>query len=95
MEVKKNLKLIICMIVLIFVLIICLIKLNKPVKNNNEIKNENIETNLNNETGMYEVYNPITNEILTTTESEEGARLETEFYKENPNYKAEPPVSPN
>ena len=54
-----------------------------------------IETNLNNETGMYEVYNPITNEILTTTESEEGAKLETEFYKENPNYKAEPPVSPN
>lgn len=83
MELKKNLKLIICIIVLIFVLIICLIKINKPVKNNNEIKNENIETNLNNETGMYEVYNPITNEILTTTESEEGARLETEFYKEN------------
>lgn len=92
---KKNLKFIIIAIIIVLILIICLIKINKPVKDNKEIKNENIETNLNNETGMYEVYNPITNEILTTTESEEGARLETEFYKENPNYKAEPPVSPN
>ena len=92
---KKNLKFIIITIIIVLILIICLIKINKPVKDNKEIKNENIETNLNNETGMYEVYNPITNEILTTTESEEGARLETEFYKENPNYKAEPPVSPN
>ena len=92
---KKNLKFIIITIIIVLILIICLIKINKPVKDNKEIKNENIETNLNNETGMYEVYNPITNEILTTTESEEGAKLETEFYKENPNYKAEPPVSPN
>ncbi len=92
---KKNLKFIIITIIIVLILIICLIKINKPVKDNKEMKNENIETNLNNETGMYEVYNPITNEILTTTESEEGARLETEFYKENPNYKAEPPVSPN
>ena len=92
---KKNLKFIIIAIIIVLILIICLIKINKPVKDNKEIKNENIETNLNNETGMYEVYNPITNEILTTTESEEGARLETEFYKENPNYKADPPVSPN
>ncbi len=92
---KKNLKFIIITIIIVLILIICLIKINKPVKDNKEMKNENIETNLNNETGMYEVYNPITNEILTTTESEEGAKLETEFYKENPNYKAEPPVSPN
>lgn len=92
---KKNLKFIIITIIIVLILIICLIKINKPVKDNKEMKNEKIETNLNNETGMYEVYNPITNEILTTTESEEGARLETEFYKENPNYKAEPPVSPN
>lgn len=92
---KKNLKFIIITIIIVLILIICLIKINKPVKDNKEMKNENIETNLNNETGMYEVYNPITNEILTTTESEDGARLETEFYKENPNYKAEPPVSPN
>ena len=92
---KKNLKFIIITIIIVLILIICLIKINKPVKYNKEIKNENIETNLNNETGMYEVYNPITNEILTTTESEEGAKLETEFYKENPNYKADPPVSPN
>lgn len=92
---KKNLKFIIITIIIVLILIICLIKINKPVNDNKEMKNENIETNLNNETGMYEVYNPITNEILTTTESEEGARLETEFYKENPNYKAEPPVSPN
>ena len=92
---KKNFKFIIITIVIVLILIICLIKINKPVKDNKEMKNENIETNLNNETGMYEVYNPITNEILTTTESEEGARLETEFYKENPNYKADPPVSPN
>lgn len=92
---KKNFKFIIITIIIVLILIICLIKINKPVKYNKEIKNENIETNLNNETGMYEVYNPITNEILTTTESEEGAKLETEFYKENPNYKAEPPVSPN
>lgn len=92
---KKNFKFIIITIIIVLILIICLIKINKPVKYNKEIKNENIETNLNNETGMYEVYNPITNEILTTTESEEGARLETEFYKENPNYKADPPVSPN
>ncbi len=92
---KKKLNFIIITIIIVLILIICLIKINKPVKDNKEIKNENIETNLNNETGMYEVYNPITNEILTTTESEEGARLETEFYKENPNYKAEPPVSPN
>lgn len=92
---KKKLNFIIITIIIVLILIICLIKINKPVKDNKEIKNENIETNLNNETGMYEVYNPITNEILTTTESEEGAKLETEFYKENPNYKAEPPVSPN
>lgn len=92
---KKNFKFIIITIIIVLILIICLIKINKPVKYNKEIKNENIETNLNNETGMYEVYNPITNEILTTTESEEGAKLEAEFYKENPNYKAEPPVSPN
>lgn len=92
---KKKLNFIIITIIIVLILIICLIKINKPVKDNKEIKNENIETNINNETGMYEVYNPITNEILTTTESEEGARLETEFYKENPNYKAEPPVSPN
>ena len=92
---KKNFKFIIITIIIVLILIICLIKINKPVKDNKEIKNENIETNLNNETGMYEVYNPITNEILTTTESEEGAKLETEFYKENPNYKAEPPISPN
>lgn len=92
---KKNFKFIIITIIIVLILIICLIKINKPVKDNKEMKNENIETNLNNETGMYEVYNPITNEILTTTESEEGAKLETEFYKENPNYKAEPPVSPN
>ena len=92
---KKNLKFIIITIIIVLILIICLIKINKPVKDNKEMKNENIETNLNNETGMYEVYNPITNEILTTTESEEGAKLETEFYKENPNYKAELPVSPN
>lgn len=92
---KKNLKFIIITIIIVLILIICLIKINKPVKDNKEMKNENIETNLNNETGMYEVYNPITNEILTTTESEEGAKLETEFYKENPNYKADPPVSPN
>ena len=92
---KKNLKFIIITIVIVLILIICLIKINKHVKDNKEMKNENIETNLNNETGMYEVYNPITNEILTTTESEEGAKLETEFYKENPNYKADPPVSPN
>ena len=92
---KKNFKFIIITIIIVLILIICLIKINKPVKYNKEMKNENIETNLNNETGMYEVYNPITNEILTTTESEEGARLETEFYKENPNYKADPPVSPN
>ena len=92
---KKNFKFIIITIIIVLILIICLIKINKPVKDNKEMKNEKIETNLNNETGMYEVYNPITNEILTTTESEEGARLETEFYKENPNYKAEPPVSPN
>lgn len=92
---KKNLKFIIITIIIVLILIICLIKINKPVKDNKEMKNENIETNLNNETGMYEVYNPITNEILTTTESEEGAKLETEFYKENPNYKAKPPVSPN
>lgn len=92
---KKKLNFIIITIIIVLILIICLIKINKPVKDNKEIKNENIETKLNNETGMYEVYNPITNEILTTTESEEGARLETEFYKENPNYKAEPPVSPN
>ena len=92
---KKNFKFIIITIIIVLILIICLIKINKPVKDNKEMKNENIETNLNNETGMYEVYNPITNEILTTTESEEGARLETEFYKENPNYKADPPVSPN
>ncbi len=92
---KKNLKFIIITIIIVLILIICLIKINKPVKDNKEMKNENIETNLNNETGMYEVYNPITNEILTTTESEEGAKLETEFYKDNPNYKAEPPVSPN
>lgn len=92
---KKNFKFIIITIIIVLILIICLIKINKPVKYNKEIKNENIETNLNNETGMYEVYNPITNEILTTTESEEGAKLETEFYKENPNYKADPPVSPN
>lgn len=92
---KKNLKFIIITIIIVLILIICLIKINKHVKDNKEMKNENIETNLNNETGMYEVYNPITNEILTTTESEEGAKLETEFYKENPNYKADPPVSPN
>ena len=92
---KKNLKFIIITIIIVLILIICLIKINKPVKDNKEMKNENIETNLNNETGMYEVYNPITNEILTTTESEEGAKLEKEFYKENPNYKADPPVSPN
>ena len=92
---KKNFKFIIITIIIVLILIICLIKINKPVKYNKEIKNENIETNLNNETGMYEVYNSITNEILTTTESEEGAKLETEFYKENPNYKADPPVSPN
>ena len=92
---KKKLNFIIITIIIVLILIICLIKINKPVKDNKEIKNENIETNLNNETGMYEVYNPITNEILTTIESEEGAKLETEFYKENPNYKAEPPVSPN
>ena len=92
---KKNFKFIIITIIIVLILIICLIKINKHVKYNKEIKNENIETNLNNETGMYEVYNPITNEILTTTESEEGAKLETEFYKENPNYKADPPVSPN
>ena len=92
---KKNLKFIIITIIIVLILIICLIKINKHVKDNKEMKNEKIETNLNNETGMYEVYNPITNEILTTTESEEGAKLETEFYKENPNYKAEPPVSPN
>ena len=92
---KKKLNFIIITIIIVLILIICLIKINKPVKDNKEIKNENIETNLNNETGMYEVYNPITNEILTTTESEEGAKLEPEFYKENPNYKAEPPVSPN
>mgnify|MGYP004502495015 FL=1 len=92
---KKKLNFIIITIIIVLILIICLIKINKSVKDNKEIKNENIETNLNNETGMYEVYNPITNEILTTTESEEGAKLETEFYKENPNYKAEPPVSPN
>lgn len=92
---KKKLNFIIITIIIVLILIICLIKINKPVKDNKEIKNENIKTNLNNETGMYEVYNPITNEILTTTESEEGAKLETEFYKENPNYKAEPPVSPN
>ena len=92
---KKKLNFIIITIIIVLILIICLIKINKSVKDNKEIKNENIETNLNNETGMYEVYNHITNEILTTTESEEGAKLETEFYKENPNYKAEPPVSPN
>lgn len=92
---KKNLKFIIIAIIIVLILIICLIKINKPLKDNKEIKNENIETNLNNETGMYEVYDPITNEILTKTESEEEAKLETEFYKENPNYEAEPPVSPN
>ena len=91
------------LIIIVVILIICIVAL-VLLKTNNKLSNLNnntqetnsvIQTNFNNETGMYEIIDENTGEIITTTMDEESAKTELEFYKKNPDYRANPPTSPN
>ena len=95
---NKN-KILIIVIIIIFVIIFIIIKSKNKHVNLNETKNNTIvseiKSNYNNETGMYEIVDEITGEVISETISEEEMNLQLKFYKENPDYRAEPPIFPS
>lgn len=90
-------KIIIFTILIIFVIVI-LVFLKFQNKDNNAINNTDnsnnkadIQSMYNNESGLYEIIDKNTGEVITKTKSEESAEIELEFYKANPDYRADLP----
>ena len=98
---NKNKKKIIISIILIITFLSIFIIRKHEKKNNNMNNNEKnivsseIKSNYNNETGMYEIVDEVTGEVIVQSEFEEEISTQIDFYKKNPEYRANPPVSPN
>lgn len=95
---KKRIILIVLIIFIIFILLF----MTRKNRNNNETKNENninknytVKSFYNNETSKYEIIDEKTGEIIMQSEFEEDINSQMDFYKENPDYRANPPISPN
>lgn len=94
-----NKRIVICLIIIFSVILICVISNNsennnKKISNNSTGDANSIKSTYNNETKMYEIIDTTTGEVITQTESEKAIDSELEFYKENPEYRANPPTSP-
>lgn len=90
---RRNIIIIIILVFIIFIIFaisIGKIQSNKENSDNGNGNNEKIEAIYDEVEGTYKIYDE--NHQLITTVTDES---EVQFYNEHPEYRAEPPLSPN
>ena len=93
---KKEIFLIIGILLIILIIVMTAKNINDKEKmtiNNGESNSNEINYVYNSENQKYEIIDKSTGEIITQAETQEEIEDKLEFYKQNPDYRAEPPFS--